>query len=109
MTSTRFKVEFYNRAAYKEYLALSGSTRTMVDKGIARLALRADEIGKPLAGKLAGCKELKFRASGIRIIFRIREGRVEVVQIIAIDQRDKSKVFAKASQRLKSGQEDERP
>ncbi|WP_165171043.1 type II toxin-antitoxin system RelE/ParE family toxin [Adlercreutzia sp. ZJ242] len=106
MTSARFKVEFFNGAARKEYLALDGSARAMVDKGIARLALRADEIGKPLAGKLAGCKELKLRASGIRIVFRLREGRVEVVQIIVIDQRDKGKVFTKASRRLERDSED---
>ncbi len=75
---------FYNKDAEKEYLSLDGSVKAMVDKGIARLALRADEIGKPLGGLLAGCRELKFRADGIRVVYRIRGGRVEVVQIVAI-------------------------
>lgn len=48
MNVARFKVEFYDKTAEKEYLSLDGSVRAMVDKGIARLALRADEIGKPL-------------------------------------------------------------
>ena len=87
MSVARFKVEFYDKTAEKEYLSLDGSVRAMVDKGIARLALRADEIGKPLSGLLAGCRELKFRTDGIRVIYRIHDGHVEVVQIIAISAR----------------------
>lgn len=93
MSVARFKVEFYDKTAEKEYLSLDGSVRAMVDKGIARLALRADEIGKPLSGLLAGCRELKFRTDGIRVIYRIRDGHVEVVQIIAIGTRDKDRVL----------------
>ena len=102
MSVARFKVEFYDKTAEKEYLSLDGSVRAMVDKGIARLALRADEIGKPLSGLLAGYRELKFRTDGIRVIYRIRDGHVEVVQIIAICARDKGKVFDLASRRLDS-------
>ncbi len=39
MSVARFKVEFYDKTAEKEYLSLDGSVRAMVDKGIARLAL----------------------------------------------------------------------
>ena len=101
MSVARFKVEFYDKTAEKEYLSLDGSVRAMVDKGIARLALRADEIGKPLSG-LAGCRELKFRTDGIRVIYRIRDGHVEVVQIIAIGARDKGRVFDLAARRMDS-------
>ena len=38
MSVARFKVEFYDKIAEKEYLSLDGSVRAMVDKGIARLA-----------------------------------------------------------------------
>lgn len=100
MTAARFSVEFLCEAARDDYLSLDGSVRAMVDKGIARLALRADEIGKPLSGPLAGCKELKFRSDGIRVVFRIVGDRVEVVQIVAIGHRDKGKVFASATKRI---------
>lgn len=100
MTTARFKVDFLDEAAKKEYLDLDGSVRPIVNKGIARLALRADEIGKPLSGPLSGCKELKFRASGIRVIFRIINGNVEIVQIIAIGRRDKGSVFDTAARRI---------
>ena len=84
MSVARFKVEFYDKTAEKEYLSLDGSVRAMVNKGIA------------------GCRELKFRIDGIRVIYRIRDGHVEVVQIIAIGARDKGKVFDLASRRLDS-------
>lgn len=100
MSAARFEVEFFCPAAERDCLSPDGSARAMVDKVIARLALRADEIGKPLSGLLAGCRELKFRAGGIRVIYRIRDGRVEVVQIVAIGARDKSRVFDVAARRL---------
>lgn len=102
MSTAKFKVEFYDKTVEKEFLSLDGSVRAMVDKGIARLALRADEIGKPLAGLLAGCRELKFRTDGIRVVYRIRDGHVEVVQIIAIGARDKGRVFDLAAIRMDS-------
>ena len=100
--SARFEVAFIDRAAMKEYQDLDGSVRAMVDKGLARLALRADQIGKPLGGALAGCRELKHRADGIRIIYRIVGERLEVVEIIAIGARDKSRVFDEAERRIGS-------
>lgn len=100
--NARFEVAFIDRAAMKEYQDLDGSVRAMVDKGLARLALRADQIGKPLGGALAGCRELKFRADGIRIIYRIVGERLEVVEIIAIGARDKGRVFDEAERRIGS-------
>ncbi|MEF9875552.1 MAG: hypothetical protein RR842_02370 [Gordonibacter sp.] len=101
----RFEVRFYNAVAAKEYQALDGSVRRLVDIGLAKLRVRADEIGKPLSGPLKMCKELKFRSAGIRVIFRIVDGVAEVVEIVAIGPRDKGNVFDVASQRLKSAGE----
>lgn len=100
MTSLRFEISFINRDALREYQSLDGSLRKLVDKGFARLARRADEIGKPLAGKLAGCRELKFRSDGLRIIYRIVDGTIEIVEIIAIGRRDKDEVFSIGARRL---------
>ena len=100
MSGDRFEVRFGCPAAEKDYNSLDGSTRVMVDKGLLRLEQRADEIGKALSGALSGCKELKFRADGIRVIYRIVNGHVEVVQIIAIGARDKGRVFEIAARRI---------
>ena len=42
----------FTRGAQSEYAALDGSVRNMVDKGLARLRVRPDEIGKQLSGRL---------------------------------------------------------
>lgn len=98
--SAPYEIGFIDKAAQKEYLSFDGSMRRLVDNGLMRLRVRADEIGKPLSGKLSGCKELKFRAAGIRIIFRIVNGEIEIVEIIAIGRRDKGDVFLQAESRL---------
>lgn len=96
-----FRIEFIDGNAQKEYLRLRGSQREMVNKGLARLRVRADEIGKPLSGALRECRELKFRADGIRVIYRILGGTIQIVEIVAIGGRDKGKVFQVAEMRLK--------
>lgn len=105
MSTARFRVEFINKEAQKEYQHLDGSVRAMCTKGLARLALRADEIGKPLSGSLQGCRELKFRANGLRIIYRIEGSKVEIVRvakILAIGARENDKVFKVAANRTEA-------
>lgn len=89
----RFALAFISDVAAKEYLALRNPLKGLVDKGLRRLQDRADEIGKPLGGNLKGCRELKFRSDGLRIIYRIKNGEVEIVEIIAIARRDKGEAF----------------
>lgn len=103
----RFDVRLDPDAA-KEYAKLKQPTLNIVNKSINELLYRADEVGKPLGNKrdmkLAGCKEIKLRDAGIRIIFRIIHDRVEVlkvVQIIAIEKRSRDFAFKIASARLK--------
>ena len=72
--SQRFAIRFAPEAV-KEYDSLDGSVVPVVDKAIDELTDRADEVGKHLGNKrnqkLAGCKEIKLRDAGIRIIFRV--------------------------------------
>ena len=98
--SERFALRYISKAAEKEFRALDGATRAMVAKGLARLRVHGDEIGKPLGGALQGCRELKFRADGIRIIYRIAAGCIEVIEVIAIGKRDKGRVFDVAARRV---------
>lgn len=98
--SEKFTIAFINEAAVKEYLALRDPLKSLVNKGLRRLQQRADVIGKPLAGRLKGCREIKFRADGIRIIYRIKNNEIQIVEIIAIAKRDKDEVFRRAHERL---------
>lgn len=96
----RFVLRFFSREVEKEYRSLDGSVRKLVDLGLAKLRMRADEIGKPLHGELAGCKELKYREAGVRVVYRIVDEEVEIVEVVAIGARDKGKVFSSAVRRL---------
>ena len=101
--SGRFTVEFYNDEAAKEYRKLDGHVKKLVNAGLKKLETRADEIGKALEGDLSGCKELKYRKDGIRVIFRIAGGVIEIVEIIAIGNRSEGEVFKAAEKRLRTG------
>lgn len=105
--SQRFDVRL-DRDAAKEYERLKNPTLTIVTKSIDELMYRADEVGKPLGNKremkLTGCKEIKLREAGIRIIFRITDTVVEilqVVQVITIEKRSRDMAFKIAASRLK--------
>ncbi|GGL40077.1 hypothetical protein [Sporolactobacillus putidus] len=89
----KFKLEYIDENARKEFDNLDGSTKAIVRKSYRKLEYRADEIGKQLSGKLHECKEIKLRHIGIRIIFHIVHGLVQIVQIITINKREDKKVF----------------
>ena len=92
----------YRPEARKEYDQLDGSQKDLIDAGLRKLVMRADEIGKPLSGTLAGCRALKWRKAGLRLVYRIGAGGyVEIVEIIAIGKREDSQVYEIASSRLR--------
>jgi mRNA interferase RelE/StbE len=95
----RFDIRF-DKDAEKEYNKLDNSVLGIVNKAINELVYRADEVGKNLGNhsntKLAGCKEIKLRDVGIRIVFRVTDTIVEVlrvVYILAIEQRSRDLAF----------------
>ncbi|WDL95298.1 hypothetical protein [Alicyclobacillus sp. ALC3] len=72
------------------------------------LELRADEIGKELINKqstrLHGCKEIKLKKAGIRIVCRVTNETVDVLRIVyvpTIEKRDDGFVFRVADTRFK--------
>jgi mRNA interferase RelE/StbE len=96
----RFEVRF-DPGAFREYQKLDNSVLLLVDKSLKDLEDRADEIGKPLSNtchaKLAGCREIKLRDAGLRIVYRITGQKVdilEVVYVLAIEKRADGYVFA---------------
>jgi mRNA interferase RelE/StbE len=84
---SRFKVVFFP-VAFRELQALDGSVREMVFKKIEALKYRADEIGEECRNtkyaNLAGCRRIKFRDAGIRVVYRITDQRVDVLQVVHI-------------------------
>lgn len=101
----RFRVLFHPNA-FVEYRNLDGSARKLVDDALWCLQYRVDKIGKRLGNRenspLHGCKEIKFRKTGIRIVFFV-SGRqaaiLRVVYVFAVGQRAAEKVFQPAALR----------
>lgn len=95
----KFEVRMDPDAA-RHYQKLDNSVVGAVNKAIDELEIRADKVGKPLenknSSKLAGCKEIKLRQFGIRIIFRVTNETVDILRIVlvlAIERRNKDLVF----------------
>lgn len=108
MSEKKFDVRF-DPDAVKEYNKIDNSIINIVDKAIDELEYRADEVGKDLKNnnetKLAGCKEIKLRDEGIRIVFKITNQVVEVLRVVyiyAIEKRSRDIVFKLADKRNKS-------
>lgn len=106
MTNPRFDVRLH-KAAQKEYEKLDNSVVAIVDKALEELEKRADEVGKPLGKKhnanLTGCKEIKLREAGVRIVFTITNEYVHILQVvvvIAVEERAADYVFRLAQKRF---------
>ena len=111
----RFDIRF-DKDAGKEYQKLKQPALEMVNKSIDELEYRADEVGKPLANKrtmkLAGCREIKLRKAGIRIIYKITDQQVDVLRVIwilSVEKRSDDYVFKKASHRHQVFRENDTP
>jgi len=107
--SQRFEIKFIPEAA-KEYKKLDGSIKQLVNIALHKLEERADEIGEELHDKrdtkLSGCRKIKFRKHGIRIVYRIIGDKMEIVQIITVGKREDNEVYKIAHKRLEESKRD---
>ena len=103
--AAKYEVKFHP-SAFKEYERLDHAVAEIVDKKLAALETRAEEIGRPLSGNLSGYREIKLRAAGVRIIYDVsREdsSSPSVVYVLTVQKRDKGQAFESAAMRMKSG------
>lgn len=94
----------YFEEAKEDYKKLDGSQKKIIDKGLNKIKEQGKLAGAPLKGDLQGCRKIKNRKHGLRIVFRPVEdsNEVEIMQIIVIGKREKSKVYSDAESRLNS-------
>lgn len=101
--SRRFEIRLITEAA-KEYKRLDGSIKKLVNVAFRKLEERADEMGEELFDKkdtkLLGCRKIKFRKHGIRIVYRIIKDKIKIVQVIAVAKREDNEVYKMAHKRL---------
>jgi len=103
------KVNFL-KEAQEDYDALDGSQKKWVKAAVERLKVRGGEIGEPLhkspTDDLRGCKKLKNKSLGLRIVFRvISSGECQIIEIIVIGKRSDSEVYHMAGKRLQAIQD----
>ena len=94
-----YELEFLPEAKVEKD-QLDGSQLVFVKKGLDRIKILGMKAGQPLHGKLAGCKKLKNKRLGLRIVFRPSPNGIEIIQIIAIGKRDKLAVYRDAEKRI---------
>ena len=84
----------------EDYNSLDGSQKIFVDRAITWIKTHGMQAGQPLQGSLSQCRKLKNKKMGLRIVFREIDGKVEVIQIVAIGKRDKKEVYKAAEDRM---------
>lgn len=99
----------FSEEAIEDLESLDGSQRKVILKGIQKVAenpLPNTEggLGKPLGNlseaNLSGCLKIKYRKSGLRVVYILRK-KDEAMYIIIIAVRDEDYVYKQAAKRLK--------
>ena len=96
---SKYQLEFLE-TALREWRALDGSVREIFKKHLAKRLDNPHVPGSELHGELSDCYKIKLRAQGYRLVYRVRN-RELVVLVIAIDRRDKDKVYEAALKRVR--------
>lgn len=84
----------------QDYDNLNGSQKILIGKSLDRIKNAGMQAGQPCHKELAGCRRLKHRKAGLRVIFRESEESIEIIQIVAIGHRDKNEIYNIATQRI---------
>lgn len=99
----KYEVVFIDEAM-KDFQKLDGSVKKLVTIAISKMEVRANVLGEQLTSKfginLVGCRKIKLRKAGIRIVYRIVGERAEIVEIITIGKREDNEVYELAHKRL---------
>lgn len=95
-----YKVELTQKAE-KDYHKLDNSQRYHIKRSFERIETLGMQAGQPLSGALAGCRKLKHKKLGLRVIFRQTDTGIEIIEVVAIGKREDSKIYKIAEKRLK--------
>ncbi|WP_419662586.1 ParE2: predicted plasmid stabilization system protein [Desulfosarcina variabilis str. Montpellier] len=97
-----FKIEFHPDAA-GDFAALDGSIQKEIAKKIDALSSNPF-LGKPLGNKmgmdLTGFFKLYAVRKKYRIVYRLSQERLEIVEIIGIGKREKAEIYKLIFKRL---------
>lgn len=97
--AAKYQLEFLE-SALDEWKALDGSVRQTLKKLLEKRLESPRTPGAELHGELADCYKIKLRKQGYRLVYQVRDDTL-VVLVIAVDRRDKDKVYQAALARIK--------
>ena len=95
-------IEFITEAA-AEYESLDGSIRILADKILTRLEKNpylGEELGNKNNMDLTGFYKLYFDKKRYRIVYRIVEKEIEIIEIWGIGKRDKMEIYKAVNKRV---------
>ena len=93
-----YSLEFDARAL-KEWNKLGDTVRQQLKKKLAEILL-SPRIEASRLHSLPDCYKIKLRSSGYRLVYQVLDEEV-VVLVIAVDRRDREKVYHKAVDRFR--------
>lgn len=100
-------IKFYDEAI-KDMESLDGSTKKEVLKGIQKVSQNplpnteggyGKPLGNHLGAHLTGCLKIKFRKSGLRVVYFLERSE-ESMNIIIVSIRNDDYVYKQAERRL---------
>ncbi|MFJ1626417.1 type II toxin-antitoxin system RelE family toxin [Marinilactibacillus psychrotolerans] len=94
-----YKVEFIEEAI-QDFKKLDRSQQILIRKSILKIEKYGMQVGEALRGELAGCRKLKHKKAGLRVVFRETKNGLEIIQILAIGKRSDKEVYKSATKRL---------
>ena len=94
-----YQLEFLE-SALGEWTSLDGSIRQILKKLLEKRLENPRIPGAELHGELADCYKIKLRKQGYRLVYQVRDDAL-VVLVIAVDRRDKEKVYEAALARIR--------
>ncbi len=98
-----YKIEFLPDAA-KDFEDIDGSLKIQASKKIDALA-KNPYLGKPLGNKfgvdLTCFYKLYFAKKKYRIVYRVVDENIEIIEIVGIGKRDKVEIYKLIARRMK--------
>ncbi|MFL2072868.1 type II toxin-antitoxin system RelE family toxin [Marinilactibacillus psychrotolerans] len=94
-----YKVEFIEEAI-QDFKKLDRSQQILIRKSILKIEKYGMQVGEDLRGELSGCRKLKHKKAGLRVVFRETKKGLEIIQILAIGKRSDKEVYKSATKRL---------
>lgn len=85
----------FTDAAAKQWKMLDGIVKKLIAQALKRRQLNPFVPGSELHGELSGCYKIKFRAAGIRLVYRVDGERLLII-VLSVGARERGQAHIEA-------------